>query len=342
MYYSCDGKNSTTFKYLNPSLSIYNKSTMGNRLGLPLVPRESWPADRTYMNQESTPTNQDLHNYLMTCEFYSPVEKKAGLLSSLSSYIWSEPTPPIEVKPSNVRHEETFTTLRKLLAKNLAYLDYKSKHQSDEPYLRRLTQLPEQTMGVFATANIPKGTLICRIDPSNTYDLKINDLAYYAFMPNYEYLDISNIKQHINVRGIDVQGVKYLQAIKDIKKGEELSRLYGYDYWFKDIKEIHNWNVPFGLEQKSAGDKDKTKLENQLELAMKARSDSMDSDEAESITPVLLIQVNSAIDDSFLDEAKATTLKKIAQFLAKQKDKQHLHELENQIIRMLKNRDVDW
>jgi hypothetical protein len=328
---------------------------MGNRLGLPLVPRENWPKDRTYLNEESTSTNQDLHDYLMTSVYHSPIEKKGGILASLTSYIWSEPTPPIEVKPSNVRYEETFTTLRKLLEKNLAYLDYKSKHPSDEPYLRKIAQLPEETLGIFATADIPKGTLICCVDykipssdPSNTtnttntYDLKINDLAYYDFMPIYEYLDLNNIKQHINVRGIDVQGVKYLQAIKDIKKGEELSRLYGSDYWFKDIKEIHNWNVPFGLEQKSASDKDKTKLEHQLELAMKARSESIDSDEANPITPVLLIQVNSAIDDSFLDEAKATTLKKIAQFLAKQKDKQPLHELESQIVRMLKHRDNDW
>lgn len=322
---------------------------MGNRLGIPRIPRESWPTDRAYMNDTPTPTNQDLHDYLMTSEYHSPVEKKVGLLSSLSSYIWSNPTPPLEVKPSNVRYEDTFNTLRKLLAKNLAYLDYKSKHPSDEPYLRRLAQLSEQTMGVFATADIPKGTLICRIDhkipasdSTNTYDLKINDLAYYDFMPIYEYLDLSNIKQHINIRGIDVQGVKYLQAIKDINKGEELSRFYGSDYWFKDIKEIHNWNVPFGLEQKSASDKDKTKLEHQLELAMKARSESVDSDEADAITPVLLIQVNSAIDDSFLDEAKAMTLKKIAQFLVKQKDKQELHELENQVVRMLKHRDNDW
>ena len=215
---------------------------MGNRLGIPRIPRTEWPADRTYLNEESTSTNQDLHDYLMTSEFHSPIEKKTGLLSSLSSYIWSDPIPPLEVKPSNVRYDEAFTALRKLLAKNLAYLDYKSKHQSDEPYLRRLVQLPEQTMGVFATADIPKGSLICRIDhkipsdPTTTYDLKINDLAYYDFMPIYEYLDINNIKQHINVRGIDVQGVKYLQAIKDIKKDEELLLDYDCPLWFEPVE----------------------------------------------------------------------------------------------------------
>jgi hypothetical protein len=306
------------------------------------------------MNEESIANNKDLHDYLMTSEFHSPVEKK-GILSSLSSIIWSDPIPPIEIKPSNVRYEETFAALRKRLTKNLAYLDYKGKHPSDEHYLRSVAQLPNELMGVFATAFIPKYNLICRIDykiPSestdptnltNTYDLKINDLAYYDFMPNYEYLDINNIKQHINIRGIDIQGVKYIQAIKDIEKGEELSRLYGYDYWFKDIKEIHNWNVPFGLEQKSASDKDKIKLENQLELAMKARSDSVDSTDLDNQpTPVLLTQVNSAIDDSFLDEAKATVLKKIAKFLAKQEDKLPQRELETHVIKMLKHKDADW
>lgn len=321
---------------------------MGNRLGLPRIPRTEWPSDRTYLNDTSIPTNQDLHDYLMTSDQYSPVEKK-GILSSLGSLIWSEPAPPIQINHSNVRYEETFAALRTLLAKNIVYLDYKSKHHTDIPYLKKIVQLPDENdnVGVFATADIPKGTLIFRTDyvnPGTTvkFDLKINDLAYYDFMPNYEYLDMNNIKKYINVRTIDVQGVKYIQAIKDIKKGEELSRLYGYDYWFKDMKEIHNWNVPFGLEQKSASDKDRQKLENQLELAIKARSESVDTDNDTSPIPVLLTQVNSAIDDSFLDETKASVLKKIAHFLVKQKDKQREHELENQIVKMLQHRDSDW
>lgn len=297
------------------------------------------------MNNTPTASNEDLHEYVMTSDHYSPVEKK-GILNSITSYIWSEPLPPIELKPSVLRYEETFTALRKHLAKNLAYLDYKLKHPTDEPYLKKIAQITEQNMGVFATTDIPKGALICQIDykisgtnPQTTYDLKINDLAYYDFMPNYEYLDINNIKRHINIRGIEVQGVKYLQAIKDIKKGEELSRLYGYDYWFKDMKEIHNWNVPFSLEQKSASDKDRNKLENQLELAMKARTASLDID---APSPVLLVQVNSVIDDSFLDENKASVLKKVAQFLVRQDDKLPEHELEAQIIKMLLHKDSDW
>lgn len=273
---------------------------MDSRPGLPLIPRTEWPSDRTYMNDSSTSTNKDLHDYLMTSDQHSPVEKK-GIFSSLGSLIWSEPTPPIEVKPSTVRYEETFAALRALLSKNSAYLDYKSKNPStDIPYLKNIAQLPDENMGVFATADIPKGTLICRTDyvnPGTTvkYDLKINDLAYYDFMPNYEYMDINNIKRHINIRGINVQGVIYLQAIKDIKKGEEISRLYGYDYWFKDIKEIHDWNAPFDTEQ-----------------------------------------------SPHLDETKATVLKKIIQFVAKQKDNMRPHELENQIVKMLQNKDSDW
>jgi hypothetical protein len=76
---------------------------------------------------------------------------------------------------------------------------------------------------------------------------------------------------------------------------------------------------------------------------MKARSDSVDSTDLDNQpTPVLLTQVNSAIDDSFLDEAKATVLKKIAKFLAKQEDKLPQRELETHVIKMLKHKDADW
>lgn len=325
---------------------------MGNRLGLPRMSRDSWPTGRTYMNESLTADNRDVHDYRMTSEYHNPVEKK-GILSSITSLIWSHPTPPIEVKPSNARYEETFAALRKLLAKNPAYLEYTSKHPSDVPYLRAIAQHPARpTLGVFATADVPKGTLICRTDykvlsesisitattyETNTYELHIQDLAYYDFMPNYEYLDMDNIKAHINIREIDVQGVKYFQAITDIKKGDELSRFYGYDYWFKDMIEIHNWNVPFRLEQPSVSDRNRLTLENQLELAITPQSEDTDPP-----IPVILMPMNIAIEDSFFDVTKAIVLKKIAEFLVKQKDNLQQHELEYNIIKMLQHEDVDW
>jgi hypothetical protein len=93
--------------------------------------------------------------------------------------------------------------------------------------------------GVFAEEDIQKGTIFAL---ANDISIKINDLAWYGDIDNYETM--KNIKLNINTiicaHYKDVLSMfsgkdeaLYLQSIKDIKKGEELSRLYGLKYWKK-------------------------------------------------------------------------------------------------------------
>ena len=99
--------------------------------------------------------------------------------------------------------------------------------------------------GVFATQDIKKGDIFSKWD-TNLFG-KMNDLSYHD--NNLEtYSEEENIVKYTNVAIIVNQmeindiflmfGIQdksmagmYFIALKDINKGEELSRVYGSDYW---------------------------------------------------------------------------------------------------------------
>jgi len=106
---------------------------------------------------------------------------------------------------------------------------------------------PDAGMGLFAMEDINQGEIFMECDvygpDTDRTDLgkMINDLAWNDSLETYD-TDI-NIQKHINA-GYVVQydhdfmiffggqpNKVYLYATKNIRQGEELSRLYGYDYW---------------------------------------------------------------------------------------------------------------
>ena len=97
--------------------------------------------------------------------------------------------------------------------------------------------------GVFASEFIHAGTIICGADDildSHQISGTINDLNFYPFMQKYEYCMIDNIEKYTNVKVVVIGKTQYIQAITDIQKDTELSRLYGVSFWFKDniLKDI--------------------------------------------------------------------------------------------------------
>lgn len=99
--------------------------------------------------------------------------------------------------------------------------------------------------GIFATEFIAKNTIFM---DSNTYNNKINDLAYHNTLKNYDCEE--NILKNINIGCIQQLNVLYdfdknyddtnifYYALKDIHPGEQLSRFYGVEYW----QEEEFWN----------------------------------------------------------------------------------------------------
>lgn len=105
-------------------------------------------------------------------------------------------------------------------------------------------------LGVFALEDIPSGTIFlecfnfnCKDKPNVDDDIGyfINDLAYNGDLVNYETK--SNVNFNINVGYVCQYNDEatlffggepnrlFLRSLRNIKKGEELSRYYGLDYW---------------------------------------------------------------------------------------------------------------
>jgi len=93
---------------------------------------------------------------------------------------------------------------------------------------------------------IPKNTVIM---DSNTYDTRINDLAYHGTLDGYDTEE--NILTYVNIGCIQQSDILYdffgkdkgrchifYYAIRDIGCGEQLSVFYGRDYW----QEQEFWN----------------------------------------------------------------------------------------------------
>lgn len=111
--------------------------------------------------------------------------------------------------------------------------------------IQKFKMLNGKCIGLFAKRDIKKGEIIF-FDESLTFEgenikliAAINDLNYYHLMQKYDYEKIENIDKNTNIRQIYVFGnYFFVQAIKDIKKGEELSKLYSTQFWFDNSSEI--------------------------------------------------------------------------------------------------------
>ncbi|AYV84924.1 MAG: hypothetical protein Satyrvirus1_10 [Satyrvirus sp.] len=104
-----------------------------------------------------------------------------------------------------------------------------------------------ESLGVFASEFIQKGTIFfyCSADSTNCIANNINDLAYYNdpyYNDPVNYGTEENLTNYINVQYMEnpfelcefhnqSQHKIYLEALKDIQNGEELSRCYGLKYW---------------------------------------------------------------------------------------------------------------
>lgn len=136
-----------------------------------------------------------------------------------------------------------------IIYKQLGYYDSSPEFKKMNFEIKESTK-KEAGKGSFATEFIPKGTVIGYTTPDflvNDEGLNyMNDLAYNGSIENYN--DINNITQNINVGYIikqmnppfvekyfnwfwPVRYHRWLYAIKNIEKGEELSKYYGTDYW---------------------------------------------------------------------------------------------------------------
>lgn len=96
--------------------------------------------------------------------------------------------------------------------------------------------------GIFANQFIPKNTYICttdtKYDDKDTISKKINDLAYNNNADEYNN-NINHVEEKTNIIYVHdkvpfiIKTTIYLKTIKDIQKGEELSRSYGPEFWYK-------------------------------------------------------------------------------------------------------------
>lgn len=96
-------------------------------------------------------------------------------------------------------------------------------------------------LGCFANQFIPKGTVFCKSNPCDIdNDTRfMNDLLYTGDAQKYLQIIENNNDTITNIGYVCVgDGFlsitrAYCKALKDIAIGEELSRFYGPDYWFR-------------------------------------------------------------------------------------------------------------
>lgn len=87
--------------------------------------------------------------------------------------------------------------------------------------------------GVFALEDIKMGEVFAL---DEKYGKKINDLAF-DYNNKEKYFTNENIDKFTNAKIVKSRdsNTLYLMAIKDIKAEDEISRLYGIDYWSQEI-----------------------------------------------------------------------------------------------------------
>ena len=102
--------------------------------------------------------------------------------------------------------------------------------------------IDDQEFGVYTNQFIPAGTIIHKINFEQPDDLsnKINDLNYSGdaskYLSNTNNEDKTNIglvKIGNELEMFELPKAIYLEALRDIHAGEELSRFYDEDFWYE-------------------------------------------------------------------------------------------------------------
>ncbi len=196
---------------------------------------ECFPKEHKYFNFNDE-INEDIKKYV------TDVVEKSTFENFMNEYVYRDQSNKLYIDKSNNVDLKMQTNVSKLL--NYKY-DCDVVSYIVDTYKGR-------GYGVFANDFIEKDSIICRCnkkiykgdkDIVNKYcgygvSEIINDLNYYPFMNEYEYHRMDMIEKNINVSTVCINGILYLKAIKDIKKGEELSRLYGINFWFNENNRI--------------------------------------------------------------------------------------------------------
>ena len=186
------------------------------------VKSEYFPTEYKYFNFNDE-INEDKKKYFVD------VIERSVFENFMNEYVYRDQSNKLYIKKSNTINLKMELNISKLLNYKYDYdvVSYIVNKNKDRGY------------GIFANDFIKKDSIICRCDKQMKYiyGLKgvselINDLNYYPFMNEYEYHRMDMIEQNINVSTICINGILYLKAIKDINRGEELSKLYGIDFWF--------------------------------------------------------------------------------------------------------------
>jgi len=137
-----------------------------------------------------------------------------------------------------------------ILFKRIGYYDEKPKYKSLKYEIKKST-IKNANNGLFALEFIPKGTILAH----TTHDLYIsdkhinyiNDLAYNGSIIDYntskniiENINLGYIIQPFNSPMVEMFNFfwsykcnRWTYAIRNIQKGEELSKYYGLPYWYK-------------------------------------------------------------------------------------------------------------
>jgi hypothetical protein len=157
----------------------------------------------------------------------------------------------LEIKKTNIRYDDSLRVVNKKLSNYKQY----NNHPNKKILLESIVDFNSNNLGIFTKIHISSGTIICRANDiiENTESRKeiiklINDLNYFDYISKKDYCKIDNIKKYTNLRTIIIDGVEYLQAIKDIPIGEELSILYGLDFWFNECAiEVDDWDFKLKL-----------------------------------------------------------------------------------------------
>jgi len=139
----------------------------------------------------------------------------------------------IKCKESAMRFHDGEKIIRTIFSAQPEFLSFSPDKQK---YCTDKMVNSGKNLGIFAAKNIPKNTIICRAaDKMHDKPISelINDLCFYPYMQKNEYLSMDNVEKYTNVRIVEINGVWYIESIKDIYENEELSRLYGVEYWFK-------------------------------------------------------------------------------------------------------------
>lgn len=126
--------------------------------------------------------------------------------------------------------EEYYKQYRKYCGEKISAATFseKFKHVST---LKKKSLIPDSGNGLFANQNICQETIF----GFNLYELANDAVKTRIDTIDDEYLRTDIIEEKVNTRIVIIADNFFLQATKDIKKGEEITRYYGPKYWMRQV-----------------------------------------------------------------------------------------------------------